>query len=93
MWEVPAAGPWKPPRTDNAYELSMLPDGMYMSYPKQLPTKASEVLQNLDPSAFPWAGLETESYLYVSQMEELLLCLPRAREGCELRALNQSSLF
>ena len=42
IWEVPAPT-FEPPRTDDSYVLSLLPDGMYMSYPKQLPTRESDV--------------------------------------------------
>ena len=42
LWEVPSPA-WEPPRTDDAYVLHLLPDSIYMSYPKQLPTKQADV--------------------------------------------------
>ena len=42
IWEVPAES-FELPRTDSAYNLSLLPDSMYFSYPKQLPIKGADV--------------------------------------------------
>lgn len=42
VWEVPSPA-WEPPRTDDAYGLTLLPDSMYFSYPKQLPIRQADV--------------------------------------------------